>query len=325
MSSIINRSHSCNIYIEQEGGCGVKASSTFPATPRGVVVSQRFMKGVKPYLFLMPILVFAVGFVYYPFMRTLIHSFSVVNAKGQIVDAAGFNNFHALFSRSVFNTALRNSLTLTLLNVPITLVITLSLALLANKKRRFGSVYETMFTLPMAISMSMAALIFRVLLNPTVGYLNYAMGLSLNWFNDSKVALYGILIVTLWMGIAFDFLLFLSAVRGIPDQLIEAATIDGAGPLTKLLLVRLPLLTPTIFFVVCTNMVLAMMTAGPVMIITQGGPARSTTTLIYLMFTLGYESHNYSLAACISIVSFVLTSGLMALAFIFESKVVHYD
>ena len=283
------------------------------------------LKRLRPYLFLLPILVFAVGFVYYPFVRTFVHSFGVVNAKGQMIGFAGLDNFRSLFSRSVFKTALSNTLRLTLYNVPLTLVITLSLALLANKKRPFGAVYETLFTLPMAISMSIAALIFRVLLNPTVGYFNYVTGVSLNWFNDSKAALYGILMVTLWMGIAFDFLLFLSAVRGIPDQLLEAATIDGAGALTKLFRIRIPLISPTIFFVVCTNMVLAMMTSGPVMIITQGGPARATTTLIYLMFTSGYESHNYSLAACISIIAFLLTFGLMALAFVFEQKVVHYD
>lgn len=284
-----------------------------------------FLQAVKPYLFLVPILVFAIGFVYYPFFTTFTHSFSIVNAKGQITGFAGLENFSSLFSRSIFQTALKNSLLLTALNVPLTLVITLGLALLTNKKRRFSSIYETMFTLPMAISMSMAAMIFKVLLNPTVGYLNYALGINIGWFTDKKVALYGILQVTLWMGIAFDFLLFLSAVRGMPEQLIEAATIDGAGPVTRLFRIRLPLLSPTIFYVVCTNMVLAMMTSGPVMIITQGGPARSTTTLIYLMFTSGYGSSNYSLAACVSIISFALTFGFTALAFVFERRAVHYE
>jgi len=280
---------------------------------------------MRPYLFLLPILVFAVGFVYYPFFKTFVYSFSIVNAKGQVTGFTGLDNFRSLFSRSIFKTALLNSLRLTALNVPLTLVITLGLSLLANKKRRLSSVYETMFTLPMAISMSMAAMIFKVLLNPTVGYINHALGIHVGWYTDQKVALYGILQLTVWMGIAFDFLLFLSAVRGMPDQLIEAATIDGAGPLTRLLKIRLPLLTPTIFYVVCTNMVLAMMTSGPVMIITQGGPARSTTTLIYLMFTSGYGSSNYSLASCVSIVSFVLTFGFTLLAFAFERKTVHYD
>ncbi len=301
------------------------ASAAVPAG-RGVIRrSPGFSKSVRPYLFLLPIFVFSVAFVYYPFIKTFLYSFSVVNFKGQITGYAGLENFKSLFSKSVFTTALMNSLKLTLYNVPLTLAITLGLALLANKKRRLGMIYETMFTLPMAISMSIAAMIFKVLLNPTVGYFNHLLGLNVGWYTDRHAALFGILQVTVWMGVAFDFLLFLSALRGLPDQLIEAATIDGAGFFRRLFRIQIPLVTPTILYVVCTNMVLAMMTSGPVMIITQGGPARSTTTLIYLMYTSGYGSSNYSLASCVSIVAFLLTFGLTVLAFALEHRTVHYE
>lgn len=282
------------------------------------------MRQAKPFLFLCPILLFAIAFVYYPFVKTFLYSFSVVNFKGQITGFAGLDNFKYLFSYRTFDTALLNTLKLTAMFVPLNLIFSLGCALLANKKRRLGAVYETMFSLPMAVSMAAVAMIFKILLSPTVGIVNHALGLDIAWFDDKAFALYGILIVCLWMGLAFDFLLFLSALRGIPDQLLEAATIDGAGFFKKLFRVQLPLITPTILFVVCTNIVLAMMTSGPVMIITEGGPARATTTLIYLMFTSGYQSSNYSLAACVSIVTFALTFGLTLLAFRFERKGVHY-
>lgn len=280
---------------------------------------------IKPYLFLIPIFVFALGFVFYPFFKTLLYSMSVVNFKGQITGFTGLDNFAYLFSRRDFATALLNSLKLTLLTVPATVVITMGLALLANTKRRLSPLYETLFALPMAVSMSAGALIFRVLLNPTVGYVNHFFGLDLGWFLDKSTALFGISLLTIWMGVGFNFLLFLSAFRAIPAQLLEAARIDGAGYFRRLFSIQIPMVSPTIFYVLCTDMVLAMMTSGPIIIITQGGPSRATTTLIYMMYSSGYGSSNYSLASCVSIIAFLLTFGLLILAFTFERKRVHYE
>ena len=283
------------------------------------------MRKAKPYLFLLPILFFAAGFIYYPFFKTFLFSFSTVNAKGVITGFAGLDNFNYLFSRRDFKIALENTLKITAINVPVTVFITIGLALLANRKRRLSPVYETMFTLPMAIAMSAAAMIFKVLLNPTVGYLNYALGLDFGWYQSRDYALYGILMLTVWMGIGFDFLLFLSAFRAVPEQLIEAGIMDGAGWLSRFFKIQLPLISPTILFVTLTNMVLAMMVSGPVIILTQGGPARSTTTLIFMMYNSGYGSANYSLSACISLVAFALTFALALLAFYVERKRVHYQ
>ena len=177
----------------------------------------------------------------------------------------------------------------------------------------------------MAVSMPAASQIFKMLLEPTMGILNYRLGLNIGWFSDPKTALFGIVMVCLWIGIPFDFLLFLSALRNIPANLMEAADLEGVGVLRRLLRLQLPLTTPTVLYVVCTNMVLAMMTSAPVMIITGGQPSHSTVTLIFMMYTSGYQSSNYSLAACISLVTFVLTFGLVLLAFIFDHRKVHYQ
>jgi sn-glycerol 3-phosphate transport system permease protein len=126
------------------------------------------------------------------------------------------------------------------------------------------------------------------------------------------------------MGVGFNFLLFLVALRGMPRSLIEAPTMYCAGALTRQQRIKQPQLTPTIFYVALTNMVLALMTSGPVMIITQGGPARATTTLVYLMYTSGYGSSNYSLAACVSLITFAFAFAMTLLAFAFERKGVHY-
>ena len=282
-------------------------------------------KTMKIIAFMAPIMIFAILFVYYPFIKTMINSLCAVNDKGEILRFVGLENFKYVFGRSDFEKALKNSLLITLINVPCTLILTISLARLATKKRRLSPVYETMFTLPMSISMSAACMIFKSMFSPTLGFINAFFGLDLGWFESRDTALYTCLILTIWMGIGFDFLLFQSAFRAIPQQVTEAADLDGAGFFTRLFKIEVPLISSTIFYVLCTNTVLAMMTSGPMIIITQGGPSRSTTTLMYMMFASGYGSSNYSLAAVVSLVAFVLTFGFTGLSLIFERKKVHYQ
>ena len=184
----------------------------------------------KPYLFLLPMLVFAAGFVYYPFIKTVIQSVSVVNFRGEITGFAGFDNYAYLFSRREFGIAVSNTLRLTLINVPITLVITLLLAWLSSRPHPFHSVYETMLALPMVVSMAAITLVYKVLLNPSVGFLNYALGLNIGWYEDRHTAMSGILMLTVWMGIGFNYLLFLSAFRSVPQDMLGSAQLDGAGP-----------------------------------------------------------------------------------------------
>ena len=105
---------------------------------------------------------------------------------------------------------------------------------------------------------------------------------------------------------------------------MESALLDGAGFFHRVFKIQLPLISSTILYVLCTNTVLAMMTSGPMIIITQGGPSRATTTLMYMMFASGYGSSNYSLAAVVSLVTFLLTFGFTILAFAFSRKRVHY-
>ena len=283
---------------------------------------QRPAKGL---LLILPMAVFALGFIYYPAVKTIIQSFGVVNFRGELTGFAGLENYRYLFSRREFAAALRNTLTLALVNVPVTVILTIGFAWLCRKRRALSPILETLFALPMAVSMSSVALIFRVLLNPTVGYLNYALGLSVGWLTDRHYALPSILMMTVWMGIAFNFLLFLSAFRGIPQDLLDSASLEGAKTWQVFRYIELPLISPTMLYVVCTNMIQAMMTNGPILILTQGGPARSTTTLIYLMYTSGYGSSKYSLAACVSVITFLLTLGFTLVIMRTERGSVHYQ
>lgn len=283
------------------------------------------LRAVKPYLFLLPMLIFALGFVYYPFLKTCVQSVSTVNFRGEITGFSGWSNYQYLFGRREFGIALSNTLKLTLINVPVTVALTLLLGYLCCRPHPFHRVYETMFGLPMVVSMAAITLIFKVLLNPSVGYVNYALGIHSGWYEDRHTAMRGILLLTVWMGVGFNYLLFLSAFRAVPKDLLGCAKLDGAGRLQTLFLIEIPLISPTILYVFCTNLILAMMTSGPILILTQGGPSRSTMTLIFFMYTSGYNSSNYSLAACVSVVTFLLTLLFTFLLFAMEKRKVHYQ
>ena len=288
--------------------------------------AKRRREGRRVFFLLLPIMVFAIAFVYFPFIRTIINAFSRVNSKGIIKGFAGLENFIYTYSRKDFLPALKHTLIIAIFNVPITLVITLTLALLSQKKRRLSAVYETMFTLPMSVSMSAACMIFKSMFSPSVGFINYFFGLKLGWYESVDTALASCIILTVWMGIGFDFLLMLSALRGIPENVMEATRVDGISTFRRIFRVQIPLISPTIFYVFCTNLVLAMMTSAPMIIIMGISSASSATnTLMSMMYQSGFSSSDYGLAAVLSLTAFVLTLGFTILSFVFERKKVHYQ
>ena len=288
--------------------------------------AKRRREGRRVFFLLLPIMVFAIAFVYFPFIRTIINAFSRVNSKGIIKGFAGLENFIYTYSRKDFLPALKHTLIIAIFNVPITLVITLTLALLSQKRRRLSAVYETMFTLPMSVSMSAACMIFKSMFSPSVGFINYFFSLKLGWFESTETALAACIILTVWMGIGFDYLLLLSALRGIPKSVMEATEVDGISLWRKIFLVEIPLISPTIFYIFCTNLVLCMMTSAPMIIIMGVSPESSATnTLMSMMYQSGFSSSDYGLAAGLSLTAFLLTLLFTMLSFVAEKRRVHYE
>lgn len=288
--------------------------------------AKRRREGRRVFFLLLPIMFFAIAFIYFPFIRTIINAFSRVNSKGIIKGFAGLENFIYTYSRKDFLPALKHTLIIAIFNVPITLVITLTLALLSQKRRRLSAVYETMFTLPMSVSMSAACMIFKSMFSPSVGFINYFFPLKLGWFESTETALATCIILTVWMGIGFDYLLLLSALRGIPKSVMEATEVDGISLWRKIFLVEIPLISPTIFYIFCTNLVLCMMTSAPMIIIMGVSPESSATnTLMSMMYQSGFSSSDYGLAAVLSLTAFILTLLFTILSFVAEKRRVHYE
>ncbi|KEQ25197.1 carbohydrate ABC transporter permease [Paenibacillus tyrfis] len=279
---------------------------------------------LKPYLFILPCIVLVLLFNYYPFVKTMVLGFTLVDMLGNPVEFVGLENFVEAFQDERLLRALLNTLQFTILTVPATLLITLILALLAEKARKGSRIYQVMFALPMAVSMSSAVMIFQLLMNPTIGMFNYITGLGLNWFGDEKYALTGIAIISVWMSIGFSFLFLLAALRNVPQELLESAEMEGSSYIQKLIRIKLPLISPTLFFLLCTDLIGSLLVFGPVSILTKGGPLGATETMVYWMYTEAFEKGKYGYGSAIAVIIFFIVMIFTLITFAYEKKGVHY-
>ncbi|MDP4152450.1 MAG: sugar ABC transporter permease [Bacillota bacterium] len=289
-------------------------------------------KVLEPYLFLLPVFVFIIMFSYYPFVKTIAYSLSRVDVRGNIREFIGFENYLNVFKSKDFINALIVTLKYAAMELPFAVVVPLCLALLANRKRLFSSVYETMYAMPMAVSMSAAALIFKQLYNPKVGLVNYWLNMlgimsnktDINWLANKTYALPSLVFLAVWAGVGFHYMLLLAAVRGVPNDLLENADLAGANAFQKVWHVTLPIISPTLFFVFCTCTIGSLMVSSPMLILTSGGPNKTTTSLIYYIYSSGFQSSNYALGATVSILAFLLTFIFVFFNFAYEKKGVFY-
>lgn len=283
------------------------------------------VKKIEPYVYLLPALIYFAIFSFYPFIKTILMTFFTVDANGKVKAFAGLDNYVNVLTDELFLKSIVNTLIYVLLASPVAIGIALVLAILANKKTRTSSIYETMFSLTMAMSMSVAAMIFKIMYNPYIGVIDKIIGERINWLNDPAYAMASISFISVWLNIGFNFLFLLAAVRGVPGELLESADIDGAGLLRKVTKVILPMISPTVFFLICTSLAKNIIMSGLPIILTEGGPQGSTTTMIYYMYRQAFGNFNYNAAYTSAVITFVFTLICMLISFSFEKKGVHYS
>lgn len=282
-------------------------------------------KKCEPFLYILPCLLLTLLFVYYPFIKTIISSLFFINKEGALRRFAGLTNYIDVFQDADFYKSLINSLIFTLISVPTNLILSLIFALLSNQKSLFNRFSSVVFIIPMAISCSIAAMIFNILMNPTIGAFDYIFNSGIAWFTDENYALLGVIILSGWLSIGFNYVFFTSAIRNVPKELIESASLEGANWVKRLKYIVIPLISPTIFFLFCTSVIGGLMMVGPVLVLTKGGPNMSTTTLIYQMYTKAYQSGNYGYSFAMSVIIFLFVGSLLYLIFKVEKKGVYYN
>lgn len=306
----------------------VEATKKQGANMRRVRTPKPFRKRIEPWLWLLPALVFFIVFTYYPFIKTVISSFFVVNKMGVFKQFAGFDNYARVLRDSSFITAIKNTFIYVLLASPLSIFIALLLALIAAKKRTMSVAYETLFAVTMAMSMSVSAMIFKLAYNPNIGILNYILGVKINWLNDKNYAMVAISVIATWMNIGYNFIFLLAAVRNIPSEILESCDLDGANPFRRTVHIILPMISPTTFYLICTSLAKSMMMSGLVLIFTGGASLNTTAnidTMISYMYKQSVNNLNYNKGYAAAIIAFLMTFVVMLISFRFEKKGVHYS
>ena len=302
-----------------------------PMTGRAAAAEQAAAKPKKPkihiapYLFLLPALLSFSIFVFYPFLKTIYLSGTITNASGQVKKVVGLQNFQNILSSADFWTTLKNTFVFVPMVVIPSITLGLILALMASKKRRGSAIYEVLFSLPMAIASAAASIVWKYLFNPNIGPLNYFLGTNINWLTDKKWALFSVALVTVWLQLGINFIFLVTGLRGIPNDIIESAMIDGANAFQKFFKITLPMLSPTLFFVIFYNMMSSFQSFGQIRMLTQGGPGISTTVLVYSIYQEAFMNYRFGTAAAQSIILFIIMFAVTLIQFRFEDKGVHYS
>lgn len=280
---------------------------------------------LEPYLYLLPSILLFGLFMYYPFFKTIYRSIGLTDFKGQVAEFVGMQNYIDILTSKEFLNSLVVTMKFVVITAVPTIVIGLVLALLANNKLKGGKVFKLAFSMPMAVSSSAASIIWVIILHPTIGILNYFLGISIGWLIDSKWALVSVAFVTIWINLGASFVFLFSGLKNIPQELIESASIDGANYFQKLFKIIIPMLSPTIFFVVFMNIMHAFQSFGPVNIMTAGGPGNSTNLLVFSIYREAFFYGRFDIASAQSLILFVIMLAIAILQFKFEDKGVHYS
>lgn len=286
---------------------------------------KRLYKKIEPFIYLFPAAFFLFLFTYYPFLSTIGKSFFLTNSMGEIREFVGMENYLRVLQDKDFLSALKYTIIYVITSVPLSIFIALLLALIANRRTRTSPIYETMFAISMAMSASVCAMIFQLIYNPSLGILNHVLGTKISWLTDSNYTIYAISFIAVWMCIGFNFLFLLAAVRAVPDELLESAAIEGASKFKVTTSIIMPIISPTLFFLVVNSLANAMMMSSLVIILSNGGRSGSVSTLISYMYSQSVLAQNYNNGYAAAMIAFLITFTLLLFSFIFEKKTVHYN
>ncbi len=290
------------------------------------------LRGVKNFLtammFLSPSLIIFVFFVFIPLVKTIDLSTFLTDAIGRPVERTWLENYQTVFSAPDLLNSLKVSLLFALYVVPATMIFSLFLALLANQPLRGISVFRVIFSSTIAVSGATASLIFLFLYHPAIGVFNFVLDLAhlprVNWLIEASSALPSVALVTVWLTLGFNTVIFLAALQGIPQELYESARIDGAGFWSQLRHITIPMISPTIFFLIVVSTLGALQTFTQVNVMTRGGPLESTQVLVHLIYRAFYFNGQYGIAATLSVILFVIMLVLTIIQFGVLERRVHY-
>ncbi|MBD8118908.1 sn-glycerol-3-phosphate ABC transporter permease UgpA [Pantoea agglomerans] len=288
-----------------------------------------FRTSLLPYLLVLPQLLITAIFFLWPAGEALWYSLQSLDPFGISSSFVGLENFRRLFADPYYLDSFWTTIKFSGMVTVFGMVFSLLLAALVDYVVRLRRFYQTLLLLPYAVAPVVAAVLWMFLFNPGLGLFSYLLnhiGYNWNYAQNSGQAMFLIVLASIWQQMSYNFLFFFAALQSIPKSLVEAAAIDGAGPVRRFFNLSLPLITPVSFFLLVVNLIYAFFDTFPVIdAATGGGPVQATTTLIYKIYREGFTGLDLSSSAAQSVVLMLLVIGLTVLQFRFVERKVQYQ
>lgn len=286
--------------------------------------TKKEKRNLGAYGYLIPSLLIFGVFLFYPFFKTIYLSMYKTNKMGEAKIFVGAGNYVDLLTSPSFY----NSLMVTAIFVLIVVIGGMALgllgAVLCNQAFPGIRIFSTAYALPMAIASSSAAMIFKIMLHPSIGIVNKILGLNINWINDQRYALVCVAVLTAWLNSGINFLYFSAGLSNIDESIYERASVDGANAVQKFFRLTLPGLSPIMFYTLVVNIIQAFQSFGQVKVLTQGGPGESTNLIVYSIYRDAFFNYRFGSVAAQSVILFLIIMVLTLLMFRAEKKGVSY-
>ena len=279
------------------------------------------------WLFILPTMLGLFVLNIYPMIDTIRQSFYKTGDFGKGNKFVGLANYQKVLGDGEVWQTLWNTAKYAIVEVPLSIVIALLLAVLLNKKMKGRDVFRTIFFLPMVVAPAAIAMVWKWLYNSNFGLINNVFHIKVNWISDPKIAIYSIAVIGIWSVIGYNMVLFLAGLQEVPGDYYEAASLDGANGWHQLINITIPLISPTIFFVLVTRIIGAMQVFDLIyMMIDLNNPAwKKTQSLVYLFYKYSFEQSKKGYGATVVVVLLVVILLLTVVQLIGQKKWVHYD
>lgn len=275
-------------------------------------------------IFILPALLGVFIFIIIP----VFFSFGLSFVKWDLLsrpEFVGFKNYWEIFSDPIFGKILLNTIVFAISTSILGVLIPLALACILNSKIRGAEFFKTAYFLPFITPMIVIAVIWQWIFDPNIGILNHVLKLHVNWLYDANFAMPAIIIVSVWKLIGYNMIIFLSGLSALNQSLFEAAKIDGANAIDTFKNITVPLLSPTIFFVVIITCINSFQIFDLIYLMTQGGPLDSTNVLVYAIYKNAFEYFKIGQASAIAYVLFVIILILSLIQWNLRKKLVYNE
>lgn len=282
-----------------------------------------------PYVLIAPAVILALAMTVYPMLYCVYLSFHDWDLMTNTKTFVGLENFCYIFQNEIFLKTMSNTLIYMVATVFGGMVLQLLVGMFLNRDTRAHNFVQTVIFTPHIISSVAITVVFKFLMMPDGGLLNRVIeffgGKGISWYLDASTALFSIILISLWSGLGYGVLIVISGLKSIPGHIYEAARMDRSKGWNTFWHITMPLLSPTLFFLLVSSTVSAFTSFDMVKLLTQGGPENSTSLLAYYIYQQGLGYMHYGRAMAASVILMLITCGLSVLNFKFAGKKVHYQ